>query len=189
MLSSGDTEERRPTPVSNWPLQYWSADEKPLEETGEQTPDMCRSYECQWAGGQWAPATYALVAALNALGPWKPRRIGDFEYELGVLRRSYTIADSDYAMGGLLQEEPGLFQVLRDAVVPLEKAFGEKGLLYLRVQEGDDDRLLKLAVHLPVGFGEEQAARALDMFDDDWWLKNCHRAGALVIDYEIEDGI
>jgi hypothetical protein len=190
MLSSIDMEELQPTPLGDWPSQQSGASEKLREESRARLPETVRLYEYQWVG-EWSAGTHESLTMVAYHAPWpgKLRQVRSFRNELQALRESYMLRDGDPAMNKLLEEEAGLFQVLRDAVAPLEKAFGEKSLLYLGVQEGEDDRLLKLTVHLPAGSSEEQAARTLDMFDDDWWLKNCHRAGALVIDYEIEDGV
>jgi hypothetical protein len=110
--------------------------------------------------------------------------------QLRKLQQYYTILDSDSAAMEHLEEEPALFTLLVEAVRPLKIAFGEKRLLHIRVQHSDDESLLKVAVQIPANFGDEQAEEALRSFDQQWWLKNCGRSGgALVIDYEIQDGI
>jgi hypothetical protein len=113
----------------------------------------------------------------------------DFTLQLQTLHRYYTIMDDDRTIIEFLQEEPELYPLLLDAVDPLRQAFGEKRLIYIRVQTCDEDNILKVAVWLPAGFGDDPE-RALQTFDQAWWLKNCHRSGgALVFDYEMQDAI
>jgi hypothetical protein len=87
----------------------------------------------------------------------------------------------------LLDEQPALYSLLAEAAMPIEKVFGKGCVLEMRAQFSDDDSLLKVAVQLPVDFGTDPEI-ALESFDSDWWLDNCHRSGgALVFDYEIQD--
>lgn len=114
----------------------------------------------------------------------------DLAGQLRTLQKYYTILDSERVVIELLEEEPALFTLLVEAMRPLQKAFGEKRLLHIRVQYSDDDSLLKVAVQLPANFGNDQAEQALRSFDKEWWLKNCHRSGgSLVFDYEIQDAV
>jgi hypothetical protein len=73
--------------------------------------------------------------------------------------------------------------------MPLKNAFGESPTFQIRVQFSDDDSLVKVAVQLPAD-PQGEPERALRYFDEQWWLKNCHRSGgALVFDYEIQDAV
>ena len=111
----------------------------------------------------------------------------DFTAQLNTLHRYYTILDDDRALIRLLEAEPELYFLLVEAIEPLRQAFGEKTLLYMRIQSGDEDSLLKVAVWLPANFSNDPE-RALRSFDAEWWLNNCHRSGgALVFDYEMQD--
>ena len=115
--------------------------------------------------------------------------VRDFTPQLQTLHQYYTIMDDDRTIIELLQEEPELYPLLLEAVEPLQKAFGNKRLVYIRVQTSDEDSILKVAIWLPASFGDDPE-RALQAFDEDWWLKNCHRSGsALVFDYEMQNAI
>ena len=97
--------------------------------------------------------------------------------------------DDDRTVTEFVQEEPELYWLLLEAVDPLRQAFGEKRLIYIRVQTSDEDSILKVAVRLPANFGDDPE-RVLQAFDEEWWLKNCHRSGgALVFDYEMQKAI
>jgi hypothetical protein len=109
--------------------------------------------------------------------------------QLRSLQQHYTVLNSNRVIIKLLEEESALYTLLVEAVGPLKTAFGEGRIVQVRVQFSDDDSLLKVAVQLPVDF-EKDSERALRSFDEEWWLNNCHRSGgALVFDYEIQDGV
>jgi hypothetical protein len=113
----------------------------------------------------------------------------DFTPQLTILHQYYTIMDDGRTIIELLQEEPELYWLLLEAVDPLRQAFGEKRLIYIRVQTCDEDSLLKVAVWLPTNFRDDPE-RVLQNFDKAWWLKNCHRSGGmLVFDYEMQNAI
>jgi hypothetical protein len=113
----------------------------------------------------------------------------DVAAQLRTLEQRYTILDSGRLIIEVLEEEPALFPLLVEAVQPLRRVFGEMQILQLRVQYSDDDSLLRVAVQLPANF-DDDPERALQSFDSEWWLNNCHRsAGALVFDYEIQDAV
>ena len=113
----------------------------------------------------------------------------DFTPQLQTLHQYYTIMDDDRTVTEFVQEEPELYWLLLEAVDPLRQAFGEKRLIYIRVQTSDEDSILKVAVRLPANFGDDPE-RVLQAFDEEWWLKNCHRSGgALVFDYEMQKAI
>ena len=113
----------------------------------------------------------------------------DFTAQLNTLHRYYTILDDDHALIRLLEAEPDLYFLLIEAVEPLRQAFGEKALLYMRIQSGDEDSLLKVAVWLSANFSNDPE-RAIQAFDEEWWLHNCHRSsGGLVFDYEMQNAV
>ena len=61
--------------------------------------------------------------------------------------------------------------------------------IHVWAQSSDDDSILKVAVQLPADF-DRDPERALQSFDEEWWLNNCHRSGGvLVFDYEMHDAI
>jgi len=109
--------------------------------------------------------------------------------QLLSLRKCYSIADPTQPVIDLLDEQPALYSLLSEAVMPIEKAFGEGHILEMRAQFSDDDGLLKVTIQLPADFGPDPEI-GLESFDRDWWLDNCHRSGgALVFDYEIQDAV
>src|SRR5262245_50893822 len=109
----------------------------------------------------------------------------DFAVQLRTLQQHYTILDNDHTVTELLKTEPALYSLLIGALEPLRYAFGNKRLMYIRIQSSDEDSILKVTVRLPADFGDDPE-RALQAFDEEWWLHNCHRSGsALVFDYEI----
>jgi hypothetical protein len=114
-----------------------------------------------------------------------PRR--DLAGQLRNLQRHYLIVDSDREVNQVLDEYASLYPLLLEAVRPLKAAFGDR-LFHIRVQQSDYDTLLKVAIQLNADFARPETA--LNAFDSSWWINNCHRSsGALVFDYEIQDGI
>jgi len=113
----------------------------------------------------------------------------DSTAQLRTLQRHYLVLDRGRRIMDLLAEEPALFTLLNEAVRPLQIAFGERRLFHVRMQYSEDDSLLKVAVQLPADFADDPE-RALQDFDEKWWLDNCQRSrGALVFDYEIQDAV
>ena len=118
-----------------------------------------------------------------------PQPKKDFTEQLRALHQYYTILDDDRTLIELLATEPALYSLLIEAVEPLRHAFGDKRLIYVRVQSSDEDSILKVTVRLPANCGDNPEG-ALQAFDEEWWLNNCHRSsGALVFDYEMQDAI
>lgn len=113
----------------------------------------------------------------------------DFSAQLRALHQHYTILDDDRTFIELLATEPALCSLLIEAVEPLRHAFGDKRLIYIRIQSSDEGSILKVTVRLPANFGDNPEG-ALQAFDEEWWLYNCHRSGgALVFDYEMQNAI
>jgi hypothetical protein len=116
-----------------------------------------------------------------------PKR--DVNAQLRTLRQHYTVLGSDRRVIEVLEQEAAVFTLLIEAVQPLRVAFGEGGLLQVRVQYSDDDSLLRVVVQLPIDFGCDPES-ALRSFDREWWLNNCHRSGGMIVfDYEIRDAL
>ena len=114
-----------------------------------------------------------------------PRR--DLAGQLRNLQQHYLLIDSARDVIQLLDEYASLYLLLLEAVRPLKAAFGDR-LFHIRVQRSDYDSLLKVAIQLPADFALPETA--LKAFDNDWWINSCHRSsGALVFDYEIQDGV
>ncbi|WP_287129964.1 hypothetical protein [Candidatus Cyanaurora vandensis] len=109
--------------------------------------------------------------------------------ELDSLQQHYLILDSDHTIIKILQEEPNLYELLMEAVKPLEDVFGTSRIIQIRVQLADEDYMLRVAVQLPSNF-EGEPEHKLNSFHEAWWLDNCHRSGGtLVFDYELRDAI
>jgi hypothetical protein len=118
-----------------------------------------------------------------------PQPKKNFAEQLRILHQHYTILSDDRTIIELLAAERALYSLLLDAVAPLRQAFGDKRLIYIRVQSSDEDSILKITVRLPAHFGDDPEG-ALQAFDEAWWLNNCHRSrGTLVFDYEMPDAI
>jgi hypothetical protein len=113
----------------------------------------------------------------------------DFSAQLRALHQHYTILNDDRTFIELLATEPALYSLLIEAVEPLRHAFGDKRLIYIRIQPADEGSILKVTVRLPANFRNNPEG-ALRAFDEDWWLNNCHRSsGVLVFDYEMQNAI
>lgn len=158
-------------PPSEW-YEFQRAPRLPLNDIS--APNARRS-----AGSISSPASSYEQA--------RPTR--DAVAQLRSLQQYYTVLNGNHVIIKLLEEESALYALLVEAVSPLKNAFGEGRIVQIRVQTSDDDSLLKVAVQLPANF-ENDPECALRSFDRDWWLSNCHRSGgALVFDYEIQDGV
>ena len=114
--------------------------------------------------------------------------IRGYKEKLLSLQHHYTFLDEDGAMIELLRAEPTLFNLLLEAVEPINRAFGEIRILTTRIQAYEDDTLLKIVALLPA-HPKSNPEDALLGFDQDWWLNNCHRSRMLVFDYEIQDAL
>src|SRR5262247_1801903 len=57
----------------------------------------------------------------------------DFTEQVRDLQRHYTILGDDNTITELLEEEPALYSLLLDAVAPLQRAFGDRRLVYIRI--------------------------------------------------------
>jgi len=99
------------------------------------------------------------------------------------LRSAYVI--SNVAKVGSFIEENQLTDVLVQAIEPIKKAFGESRSRKLAVLEDDEgSRALFCLVAFPGSLNEAQ--KALDSFDRDWWLRNAGEFGSkLNFDFEL----
>jgi hypothetical protein len=118
-----------------------------------------------------------------------PQPKKDFSAQLSALHQHYTILDDNHTFIELLATDPALYLLLIKAVEPHRHAFGDKRLIYIRIQLSDEDNILKVTVRLPANFGENPEA-ALQAFDEEWWLNNCHRSRSLLVfDYEMQNAV
>jgi hypothetical protein len=180
--------------VEHYTFQNIPPVDRPISRATEWYNDQPRWFTDQptWYTHQqimkFPPKAYLLTTNFDkVLEQRQPVR--DFIPQLETLHRYYTIVDDDRTIIELLQEEPQLYPLLLDAVEPLQQTFGNKRLIYIRVQTSDEDSILKVTIWLPTNFGGDPE-RVLQDFDKEWWLKNCHRSGgALVFDYEMQNAI
>jgi hypothetical protein len=68
-----------------------------------------------------------------------------------------------------LADHISLLSILRDAVGPLKSAFGDDNIFTLELSIDEDDSMMLYGI---VVWREsvQSAARALDHFEEDWWL-------------------
>ena len=129
------------------------------------------------------------IQGLRSHAEWPHAAESVITAQLFILHQHYTIVDDDRTFIELLATEPELCSLLIEAVEPLRHTFGDKRLIYIRIQSSDEDSILKVTVRLPTHFGDNPED-ALQAFNKEWWLKNCHRSsGALVFDYEMQHAI
>jgi hypothetical protein len=118
------------------------------------------------------------LAKIPLAGPAKPGAQGDNHGP--TTRAEKTLSDCDIQpVIDLLDKQPEIYSLLSEAVPPIEKAFGS----LRRRQHSEGSRAAA------ADFGHDPEV-ALESFDRDWWLDNCHRSdGALIFDYEIHDAV
>jgi hypothetical protein len=136
--------------------------------------------------GQVAHA--AFIATIEAVPAWVP----PFEALSPVYQRAWEAAAQ--AVLALQEKEkpamPALYALALEATPALEAAFGAvlnwTELRMLRDEGGD---ALLLVVARVDSHDTAYLDGLLRLFDETWWLANCHRAGGqLVFDYEtLED--
>jgi hypothetical protein len=113
----------------------------------------------------------------------------DHREELRDLHQHYVILDDSATIIELFETESALSHLLIEAVAPLRRAFGDMAILHMQILSSDEDSILKVAVQLPATF-EGNPDRALQSFDDAWWVHNCQQSGGvLVFDYETSHAI
>lgn len=78
-----------------------------------------------------------------------------------------------------------LLELLLEAREPLTSAFGEAAVKKLTLVE-DDEGFVSLFCSVLVPGSSDDARRALDSFDNSWWLAHSHEAGGkLNFDFEL----
>ena len=107
--------------------------------------------------------------------------------QLRKLQEDYVFLSDEPSFTEVLTKLPEVYRLLRNAVEPLRRAFGEKNLFQLESLASDDDTVLRVIVTLPSD--TTGPAELMRRFKRSWWLKHCARSEAsLVFDYEIADG-
>lgn len=103
------------------------------------------------------------------------------------LQKHYAFISSVDTVRDVLSKVPTLYSLLKEAVQPLRRVFGEKKFLHLETLETDEDTTLRVVVKLPSD--TTNPAELMRKFKHDWWLANCARSQAsLVFDYGIGNG-
>ena len=99
------------------------------------------------------------------------------------LRSAYVISN-DVKVGSFI-EQNHLTDVLLQAIEPIKKAFGEPRSRKLAVLE-DDEGSRTLFCLVAFSGSLDEAKKALDSFDRDWWLRNAGKFGSrLNFDFEL----
>ena len=175
------------TQVSPPPPPQWRPQEDPF--AARSVPNVhadmrLRGLRVGWVAG--APSEDARPVSANASG----HRPGPSPHlileHLFQIRQSYAVVGETGVLKAALEQLPTLYPLLREAVGPLQNAFGSGKLLQLEPLESDDGVVLRVIVKLPSG--TNAPAEMMRQFKKDWWLKNCSRSGAsLVFDYETDN--
>jgi len=102
---------------------------------------------------------------------------------LATLEQAYVLEDRS-AIPAFI-ERNRLLELLLEAREPLASAFGEATVKKLILVE-DDEGFVTLFCSVLVPGSSDEARRALDLFDESWWLAHSHQAGGkLNFDFEL----
>jgi len=102
---------------------------------------------------------------------------------LRSLEQVYVLEDRSATLAFIKQH--GLLEPLLEARGPLTSAFGEAALKKLALVE-DDEGFVTLFCFVQFPGSLEEARRALNLFDEQWWLTRSHAAGGkLNFDFEL----
>jgi hypothetical protein len=102
---------------------------------------------------------------------------------LAVLEQVYVLEDRTAILAFV--ERNALLEPLVEARGPLSAAFGEEAVKKLTLVEDDEGFVTLFCLVLAPG-GLEGARRALNSFDESWWLARSHEAGGkLNFDFEL----
>jgi len=102
---------------------------------------------------------------------------------LRSLEQMYALEDRPATLAFIKQN--GLLGPLLEARGPLTSAFGEAAVKKLSLVE-DDEGFVTLFCFVLLPGSLEEARRALNLFDEQWWLTRSHEAGGkLNFDFEL----
>ena len=102
---------------------------------------------------------------------------------LRTLEQAYVLEDRS-AIPAFIRRNR-LLEPLLEARAPLTSAFGEAAVKKLTLVE-DDEGFVTLYCLILVPGGLEEARRALNSFDESWWLARCGQLGGkLNFDFEL----
>jgi hypothetical protein len=102
---------------------------------------------------------------------------------LRTLEQAYGLEDRSTIPAFI--ERNRLLEILLEARGPLSSAFGEAAVKKLTLIEDDEGFVALFCLILFPG-GLEEARRALNSFDESWWLARSHEAsGKLNFDFEL----
>jgi hypothetical protein len=102
---------------------------------------------------------------------------------LSSLEQGYVLEDRSAILAFIKQN--GLLEPLLEARGPLTSAFGEAAVKKLSLVE-DDEGFVTLFCFVLFPGSLQEAKRALNLFDDQWWLTRSREAGGkLNFDFEL----
>jgi hypothetical protein len=111
---------------------------------------------------------------------WEEPLVGS---ELRTLEQAYVLEDRSAILAFIRQN--GLLELLLEACGPLTSAFGEAAVKKLALVE-DDEGSVTLFCLIPFPGGLEEARRALNSFDESWWLaRSGQLGGKLNFDFDL----
>jgi hypothetical protein len=103
--------------------------------------------------------------------------------ELTTLQQAYVLEDRS-AIPAFIKRNR-LLEPLLEARAPLTSAFGEATVKKLTLVE-DDEGFVTLFCLILVPGSSEEARRALNSFDENWWLARCGQLGGrLNFDFDL----
>lgn len=116
--------------------------------------------------------------------PWNaPHQETGQDSELSAVEQTYVLEDRS-AIAAFIKRNR-LLDLLLEAREPLISAFGESPVKKLTLVE-DDEGFTSLFCLVLIPGSLDEAKRALDSFDDGWWLAQSHEAaGKLNFDVEL----
>jgi hypothetical protein len=111
---------------------------------------------------------------------WEEPLVGS---ALRTLEQAYVLEDPSAILAFIKRN--GLLEPLLEAWAPLSSAFGEAAVKKLTLVE-DDEGFVTLFCLILFPAELEEARRALDSFDETWWVTRSHEAGGkLNFDFEL----
>jgi hypothetical protein len=102
---------------------------------------------------------------------------------LTTLEEAYVLEDRPAILAFIKRN--GLLEPLLEARAPLTSAFGQAAVKKLTLVE-DDEGFVTLFCLILVPGGLDEAGRALNSFDESWWLARCGQfGGKLNFDFDL----
>lgn len=121
------------------------------------------------------PTLIIQASELANLDEQMTRYEAEYQHMIGRLRNLYVLEDEQQTMG-FLNGHRSIPQLLVDAEPQLRRFF-QNAVLSLRTSSDDHGWEMLYVLILWAG-GPDEAIRALDSFDDAWWLAHSYPAGS-----------